>query len=108
MYGDRFAILREDGDDVAFCESVGEAADVDVGGVAVVGVPRGGWASEKVEFREAQHANIIRQWAAALEVGSHYLHAVLNLTLVELLDLANGVHDLIRGVGVKRAQSKRM
>lgn len=36
---DRLAVLREDDDDVALGERVGEAAEVDVGGVAVVGVP---------------------------------------------------------------------
>ena len=34
-----FAVLREDGYDVAFGEVEGEPADVDVGCVAVVGVP---------------------------------------------------------------------
>lgn len=38
---DRFAELGEDGYDVAFAEVVGEGADVDVGGVAVVGMPGG-------------------------------------------------------------------
>lgn len=34
-----FAVLREDGYDVAFGEVEGEPADVDVGCVAVIGVP---------------------------------------------------------------------
>ena len=46
MHGHRLAVLREDGDEVAFREREGEAADVDVGGVAVVGVPGGGGGSE--------------------------------------------------------------
>ena len=35
------AVLREEGQDVTFAELEGEAADVDVGCVAVVGVPGG-------------------------------------------------------------------
>lgn len=38
-----FPELGEDGDDVAFGEVEGEAADVDVGGVGVVAVPGGFW-----------------------------------------------------------------
>lgn len=44
---DGLAVLGEDCDDVPFGEFVGEAAEVDVGGIAVVDVPGGVWSAER-------------------------------------------------------------
>lgn len=46
----RVSVLGEDGEDVAFREVEGQAADVDVGCVAVVGVPGGVWGDAFLEF----------------------------------------------------------
>jgi len=46
----RIAVLAEDGDEIAFGQVEGEAADVDVGGVTVVGVPGGGGGDSGFEF----------------------------------------------------------
>ena len=46
----RVAILAEDGEKIALGEIEGEAADVDVGGVAVVGMPGGGGGDGDFEF----------------------------------------------------------
>ena len=74
--------MGEYGDDVAFGEFVGEAADVDPGGVAPVGVPGGGerlgeglvWVERKPEG-----------WRVAYDAG-------VKLFLVETFDLADVVH----------------
>lgn len=60
---DRIPVLGEDGQDVALGELEREPADVDVGGVAVIGVP-------------------------AAVGGDHFLE----LGFVEAGDLANGLH----------------
>jgi hypothetical protein len=44
------AVLAEDGDEVTFGKVEGEATDVDVGGVTVVGVPGGGGGHSGFEF----------------------------------------------------------
>ena len=62
------AVLGKDGEDVAFAQLEGQAADIDVGGVAVVGVP----------------ASI--GWDAFFEFG-----------IVEAGNLADGLHPLFYG-----------
>lgn len=83
---DGLAVLREDDDDVALGERVGEPAEVDVGRVAVVRVPGGlGRAAERSVSSGAQ-TNVGREG-----VGWH-VHSMFELALVERLDGAYLVH----------------
>lgn len=75
----RVTILRKDDEDVAFAELERQAADVNVGCVTVVGMPRGIWRD-----------------------------AFLELEVVQSLDLANGLHVQQEVVAAVRERCARV
>lgn len=83
------AELRKNGDDVPFRELEREPADVDVGCVTIVGMPRCFGGSEQI---------LVSTGEMMVEYRDGYvvvcLHPVFKFALVQILDFTDGIHAI--------------